>query len=125
MSKNDMNAQESYDGQIAILRGIYGKVDFDFECTANDLLGENALKNIAEQFGHFDSGWLEDVDFEASLRDRILAHSYKETVAAYAMAKSAFREARTVKQILLKILWILALLLCVNMCTILFLWLGV
>ncbi|MFD2175718.1 hypothetical protein [Rhodobacter lacus] len=49
-----------------------------------DIAGDNALKHVLGQFGIFDAGFLDAVEFDARNRNLLLAHTYQETVACYA-----------------------------------------
>jgi len=117
-------AQEDYDTRTALLRGLYGNDLLGFESAANDILGDNALKKISGEFWPYDGGWIDDLQFDAAFRDRLSAHTYQEVVAAYAMAKSAFREAQAARRGTSRAVPLLLLSLTLNVAVLATLWIG-
>jgi hypothetical protein len=122
MQNTEQKAQDDYDLRIAALRAWLGKDQFAFECAANDNLGDNALRKLSGEFGHFDSGWIDNIDFDQSLRDRLSAHTYQETIAGYAMARLAFRDAKSARAKLSVVLVALGVLIAMNAVLLVTLW---
>lgn len=121
---SDQKAQIDYDNWVAMLPITHGNDKLSLQCSANDFLGHNALKKITGGFGPWSGGWVDNVELDEFLRDRVSMHTYQETVASYAMAKSAFREARTARRNTSVAILLLFVLLIMNVIALSLFWIG-
>ncbi len=117
--QNDKNqnpeqiATEKLKSQISILNGLLNN-KCDIEIEANEFVGHNTLQMITNEFGYHDAGWIENIEFDEKMRDKLLSLTMQEVIIASAMSKSCLRKTYQLDKKLKYILWILIMSLCMN-----------
>lgn len=111
----DQKAQSAYNQTVGLLRGLHGKDKLAFEIAAHEELGKNSLKLLLNGYGVYDAGWIDDIELDDSVRDRLFAFTWQELVATNAIAKAALRAAHESNRRLRIMQWIMGVFLLVTL----------
>ena len=106
-SSPEQKSQLDYNQKVELLRGLLGDDHLTIEITAHDQLGDNSLKLLTNHFGPYNAGWIDDIEFDESIRDRLIAFTRQESVSTNAVAKSILRSAYETNTRLKTIQWLL------------------
>ncbi len=106
-SSPEQKSQLDYKQKVELLRGLLGEDHLAIEIAAHDHLGDNSLKLLTNYFGPYRAGWIDDIDFDDSTRDRLIAFARQESVSTNAVAKSILRSAYETNRRLKTIQWLL------------------
>jgi hypothetical protein len=104
----------------ALDRALGGKGWLAEDATNIDL-GKNIL---LEEIGHFGAGSGPHYHLSQETRDLLLAHGRQDAAAAFAMARSAFREAHFARRASERLAWLLAVSLVLNVAVLARIWWG-
>jgi hypothetical protein len=87
----------------------------------NIALGQNILR---EEIGYFGPWKGARYSFDEETRDRLLAHGRQDVASAFAMARSAFKEAHWARRVAARAVVLLWVMLLVNLAVLATLWFG-
>lgn len=115
----EQRAQNDHDERVAILSALHGKDKLSFEIASHEWLGHNSLQLLLNMHGNYNAGWIDDVQFDDALRDRLLAFNRQDLVSTNAIAKSVLHRLSEANRSLKTIKWLLIIIVFLNVVAIL------